>query len=136
MNGTNKTALALSVLLLTCCGGAVAYKAATDDGYAPAPAPGSTVEATVPVEPIFDPPQITLSTPAPAVTTPALKRTTAKPKPKLKPKPRRTTEQPYEPEVYYANCTEVRAAGAAPIYRGQPGYSGDLDRDGDGVACE
>lgn len=38
--------------------------------------------------------------------------------------------------VYYANCTAVRAAGAAPIYVGEPGYSSKLDRDGDGVACE
>lgn len=40
------------------------------------------------------------------------------------------------PEPYYANCAAVRAAGAAPLYRGQPGYSSHLDRDGDGVACE
>ncbi|WP_026234508.1 thermonuclease family protein [Calidithermus timidus] len=38
--------------------------------------------------------------------------------------------------AYYRNCTEARAAGAAPIYRGQPGYRKGLDRDGDGVACE
>ncbi|MET4049385.1 MULTISPECIES: excalibur calcium-binding domain-containing protein [unclassified Rhodococcus (in: high G+C Gram-positive bacteria)] len=38
--------------------------------------------------------------------------------------------------VSYANCTAVRAAGAAPIYAGEPGYSSKLDRDGDGVACE
>jgi hypothetical protein len=38
--------------------------------------------------------------------------------------------------VYYANCSAVRAAGADPIYRGEPGYSSKLDRDGDGVACE
>lgn len=38
--------------------------------------------------------------------------------------------------AYYANCTEARAAGAAPIYIGQPGYRPALDRDGDGVACE
>lgn len=38
--------------------------------------------------------------------------------------------------VSYANCTEVRNAGAAPIRRGQPGYSTSLDRDGDGIACE
>ena len=36
----------------------------------------------------------------------------------------------------YANCAAVRAAGAAPIHVGQPGYSGKLDRDGDGVGCE
>lgn len=38
--------------------------------------------------------------------------------------------------VYYANCDAVRAAGAAPLYAGQPGYRPNLDRDGDGVACE
>ena len=38
--------------------------------------------------------------------------------------------------VYYQNCDAVRAAGADPIYAGQPGYSGKLDCDGDGVACE
>jgi endonuclease YncB( thermonuclease family) len=39
--------------------------------------------------------------------------------------------------VYYANCDAVRAAGKAPLYRGQPGYETPrLDRDGDGVACE
>ncbi|CAH0273284.1 hypothetical protein SRABI83_03709 [Arthrobacter sp. Bi83] len=38
--------------------------------------------------------------------------------------------------AYYANCAAVRAAGAAPIHAGQPGYSGKLDRDGDGVGCE
>jgi hypothetical protein len=36
----------------------------------------------------------------------------------------------------YANCTEARAAGAAPIRRGEAGYSPKLDRDGDGIACE
>ncbi|OEJ34234.1 excalibur calcium-binding domain-containing protein [Streptomyces subrutilus] len=38
--------------------------------------------------------------------------------------------------VSYKNCTAVRAAGAAPIRRGDPGYGKHLDRDGDGVACE
>jgi hypothetical protein len=38
--------------------------------------------------------------------------------------------------VYYQNCAAVRAAGAAPLYAGQPGYSRKLDRDGDGIACE
>lgn len=36
----------------------------------------------------------------------------------------------------FASCDEARAAGAAPLLLGQPGYSGSLDRDGDGVACE
>ncbi|MGX1792718.1 GmrSD restriction endonuclease domain-containing protein [Microbacterium sp. NPDC055312] len=38
--------------------------------------------------------------------------------------------------TYHANCTAVRAAGAAPIRAGDPGYTRKLDRDGDGVACE
>ena len=38
--------------------------------------------------------------------------------------------------VYYENCTAVRDAGADPIHSGDPGYSSDLDRDGDGIACE
>jgi endonuclease YncB( thermonuclease family) len=36
----------------------------------------------------------------------------------------------------YQNCAAARAAGAAPIMAGAPGYSRRLDRDGDGVACE
>jgi len=39
-------------------------------------------------------------------------------------------------DVYYKNCTEARAAGAAPLRRGQPGYRAAMDRDNDGVACE
>lgn len=49
--------------------------------------------------------------------------------------------QPEEPAdedegVYYANCAAARRAGAAPIYRGEPGYRRGLDRDNDGVACD
>lgn len=36
----------------------------------------------------------------------------------------------------YANCREAIQAGAAPIYRGQPGYGAHLDADNDGIACE
>lgn len=36
----------------------------------------------------------------------------------------------------FANCTAARAAGAAPVRRGNPGYGPHLDRDGDGVGCE
>lgn len=39
-------------------------------------------------------------------------------------------------EPYYKNCAEARAAGAAPIHEGEPGYRSGLDRDGDGIACE
>jgi len=36
----------------------------------------------------------------------------------------------------FANCAEARAAGAAPVRRGDPGYGSHLDRDNDGVGCE
>lgn len=40
------------------------------------------------------------------------------------------------PAAYYPNCSAARAAGAAPVYQGSPGYGSHLDRDGDGVGCE
>ncbi|MFD6423558.1 excalibur calcium-binding domain-containing protein [Streptomyces sp. NPDC060198] len=43
---------------------------------------------------------------------------------------------PADTTAYYANCAAVRAAGANPIHRGEPGFGAHLDRDGDGVACE
>lgn len=36
----------------------------------------------------------------------------------------------------YRNCSAARAAGAAPVYAGDPGYGRHLDRDGDGIGCE
>jgi len=38
--------------------------------------------------------------------------------------------------AYYKSCAAAKAAGAAPLHRGDPGYRSGLDRDGDGVACE
>ncbi len=38
--------------------------------------------------------------------------------------------------VHYQNCDAARAAGAAPVHRGDPGYASYLDRDGDGSGCE
>lgn len=43
---------------------------------------------------------------------------------------------PPEETPYYKNCTEARAAGVTPLYRGEPGYAPHLDRDDDGIACE
>jgi hypothetical protein len=41
-----------------------------------------------------------------------------------------------EASAYYPNCDAAREAGAAPIYRGQPGYREGMDGDSDGIACE
>jgi hypothetical protein len=51
------------------------------------------------------------------------------------PAPAPEPEAPVQ-SAYYENCDAVRAAGAAPLYTDDPGYSRKLDRDGDGVACE
>ena len=59
-------------------------------------------------------------------------RPTTLPKPAAQP----TYPPPRNDTPYYANCTAARAAGAVPLYRGQPGYRPAMDRDGDGVACE
>lgn len=37
--------------------------------------------------------------------------------------------------VFYASCSQMRAAGAAPVRVGKPGYRTGLDRDHDGWAC-
>lgn len=77
---------------------------------------------------------------APVTTT----TTTAQPPPP--PPPARTTTEAPRPlapaatpdggSSYYKNCSAVRAAGAAPLRVGEPGYRPGLDGDGDGVACE
>lgn len=38
--------------------------------------------------------------------------------------------------TFFANCDAARAAGAAPVRQGDPGYRAGLDRDSDGVGCE
>lgn len=83
----------------------------------------------------------TIDAPAPTPTpTPAPTPAPAAPATKAAPAPPpvETTEEAPEPDhsAYYANCSAAKAAGAAPLYRGEPGYRSALDRDGDGVACE
>ncbi|MFF2778200.1 excalibur calcium-binding domain-containing protein [Streptomyces sp. NPDC058052] len=97
---------------------------------APTPTPEQTTgaPATEAPEPTTQAP--TTRAPEPAPTTPK----PVKPKPAQTTRPAETAEP--EPEVYYANCTAVRAAGADPIRAGDPGYGSHLDRDGDGIACE
>jgi len=63
--------------------------------------------------------------------------------PKAAPRPGPVRERPRAvrpvgrgDNVYYANCAAARAAGAAPVKRGEPGYAAHLDRDNDGVGCE
>lgn len=77
---------------------------------------------------ITDPGAPETTTPVPA---PAPKQATPK-KPARQPatKPRTLVS------VHFQNCDAARAAGAAPVRRGDPGYGSHLDRDGDGTGCE
>jgi hypothetical protein len=54
--------------------------------------------------------------------------------------PKGDSERPEEsdgrsPKIY-TDCDQVRAEGAGPLYRGQPGFNAHLDRDGNGIACD
>lgn len=89
-----------------------------DQEPAPPSAPADPAPALQPApmeEPAPSPPPAPIEEPAPAL----------QPEPVAPPA-----------AVYYANCTAVRAAGAAPIFAGQPGYGTHLDRDQDGIACD
>ena len=72
---------------------------------------------------------------APSVATPSEPATTPAPVP-IAPPAAPPAAPPSGGEVYYANCAAARAAGAAPIRVGQPGYRTALDGDKDGIACE
>ena len=79
------------------------------------------------------PPPTTAPAPPPT-TAPAPPPTTAPAAPPAAAAP--APAQPATPAVYYPNCDAAKAAGAAPLHIGDPGYSTKLDRDRDGVACE
>lgn len=92
----------------------------------PTPSPAQAEQPTNPVPHVEPEPE-----PAPPVE--------PEPAPPVEPEPEPAPPVEAEPapvNVYYANCTEARAAGAAPILVGEPGYRSALDRDNDGVACE
>jgi hypothetical protein len=92
---------------------------ALTSAFAPAPAPVAVAPVAVAPAPVVPTPVV----PAPVVPAPVV--------------PAPVVPAPAPPtSAYYANCAAARAAGAAPIRVGEPGYSRKLDRDGDGVACE
>ena len=66
--------------------------------------------------------------PRPGQGTPGLSRDAAR--------ARAPVRAPAPAGVYFRNCKEAWAAGAAPLRRGQPGYRPGMDGDGDGIACE
>lgn len=67
------------------------------------------------------------SVPAPVAEVPATPETPSAP---------RAEPTPPASSVYYENCSAVKAAGAAPIHAGDPGWQSKFDRDNDGIGCE
>ncbi|WP_440219867.1 excalibur calcium-binding domain-containing protein [Dietzia sp. MNB45] len=87
---------------------------------------------TVTQAPTSSPASATPVTPV-AVESESAPRQPVAPEPTYAPAP---VAEPVPQAASYANCSAARAAGVAPLYRGQPGYASTLDRDNDGVACE
>lgn len=51
-------------------------------------------------------------------------------------RPKATPAQAKPKATAPRNCTEARARGIAPMYRGEPEYGEWMDGDDDGIACE
>lgn len=113
-----------STITLTVAESAVASLVMTPDespSATPEPEATSEPEATTEPEPASEEPQE-------ASDAPEVEEEPAAPAPA--PQPVRA------PTQMYSSCAQARAAGAAPLYEGDPGYNPRLDRDKDGVACE
>ncbi|MFD6565490.1 excalibur calcium-binding domain-containing protein [Micromonospora profundi] len=120
LNPKQKIGLGIAALLGLCCCGGTIGNALGGNPDNPKPTPTANVGQLV---------DDTTGDPATAEPVP----TTAAPR-KPAPKPSRTSSPPKQP--FYKNCDAVRAAGADPLRPGDPGYRPELDRDGDGEACE
>ncbi len=98
------------------------------------PAPTTTTTTTTTTAPPPPPTAPPTTAPPPPPTAPPTTAPPPAPQPFVPPSSAPTPPAPTG--AYYENCTAARAAGAAPIHRGEPGYRPALDRDNDGVACE
>ena len=93
---------------------------------------GSYVQVEVTAEPPSpEPVPAPVAVPAPAPAPVAVRGAAPAPPPAPAPQP-----EPEPAPVFYKNCDAVRAAGAAPIRPGDPGFQPKFDRDNDGVGCE
>ncbi|MGW1342444.1 excalibur calcium-binding domain-containing protein [Kribbella sp. NPDC002412] len=122
------------------------------DDSTPTAAPTAEVESSAAPESMPTAP----GTETPTTAHPTPKAATTEPTAEPTPTPSAPSDTPTEPEpstpkttptpsktptttnvtVVYRNCAEVRAAGKAPLHRGDPGYSEELDNNGDGTACD
>lgn len=154
MRASTRAAASVAVLIAAGCsggritplnstGGSEPPRSTTISAVPTTTAAPTTVAETAP-EPTEPPPTEPAPTEPPPTEPPPTQPPPTEPPPTLPPTTViQTTTTAYRPPstaavtgVYYANCSQAKAAGAAPLYRGQPGYRSELDRDNDGVACE
>lgn len=105
----------------------------TDETATPTPTPTPTqASAKLVAPPVVEAPAEVAPPPAVVQAPPAVPVAPAQP-----PVVQAPPAPPAAPAApYYKNCDAVRAAGAAPIRVGQPGYGKHLDKDGDGWGCD
>lgn len=129
----------LTLLLLGSCGAILASGDEEPTAVTVTPTttvtPTKTLTPTVAVTPTVTAPQPTKTAAARTRTVTPTVTVNPPPPPEPEPEPKPQEDEGGE-SVYYDNCDAVRAAGADPIRRGDPGYDSHLDRDGDGVGCE
>ena len=150
-----------ALAMATCAGLAgCGVPSVADDAGSPAPATSPMVTASPSPSPTPTPSPSPTPSPAPSPTpspTPSPIPTTQAPPSESpapsttqepEPTPEATTqagggaaapapaEEPNQESTYFPNCKKAKESGAAPLRRGDPGYREELDRDGDGVACE
>jgi Excalibur calcium-binding domain len=138
------TALLTFVLLVSC--GVLRDDDPGDTTSEASSSSGSGPETAAPSPTTFDTPTpMSPTEPGPTSTPTPTGEPTSTPEPtgSATPTPVEATEPTAPPPsatptqvVFYKNCGLVRAAGKAPLRRGDPGYSLRLDRDGDGIACD
>ncbi|MGY2127459.1 GmrSD restriction endonuclease domain-containing protein [Blastococcus sp. SYSU DS0617] len=95
-------------------------------------------ETPPPPAPQDDAPVVVVPAPRPAPQAAPAPPPAPRPAPAPAPRPAPAPALPPPPSggVYYQNCDAVRAAGAAPIRPGDPGWQQKFDRDKDGIGCD
>lgn len=129
-------------LLLTGCSSSVRAPKVTPSASSSSTSASASVSATPSSSPTpsasatpSESPSPTV-TPSPVPTTEAPAQAPAAEAPAQQAPAQPVQQAPAQSSVYYESCADARAAGAAPLHRGEPGYRAALDKDGDGVACE
>ena len=129
---------ALAACVLSGCFGGMDSSTTTVVSSSPTPFVATTPTPKVTTYSPRPTPSTRTTSPLPSPTKEVAPSPPPKKQPAAEPEPRAAAPVPVREQssVYYKNCQAARDAGAAPLHRGDPGYRSELDRDGDGIACE